>query len=250
MLAPEKRACQLTPRRFRRTEEDDEDGEHRLFERPQPAPLDRRPERRDEHPALPSWVPKQWSAAAPISGRTGTVDGTAALPAAVPEEHSSGAGPATYHLEARETPLAMDWPDRSYLELGAIPGAVPCARLHARQMVQEWGLPELAQPVEQVVSDLVTNGVQASKGLTASRFLGQWVPGVPPVRLWLASDKQRVLIQVWDGDHRLPLPQEIDDLGAESGRGLLLVQAFSGQYGVYRLEGASGKVVWGIIVEP
>jgi hypothetical protein len=36
---------------------------------------------------------------------------------------------------------ADPWPLQSHLELGALPTAVPCARLHARQMLWEWGLP-------------------------------------------------------------------------------------------------------------
>jgi hypothetical protein len=35
--------------------------------------------------------------------------------------------------------MTYPWLLRSYLELGALPGAVPCARLHARQLVLEWG---------------------------------------------------------------------------------------------------------------
>src|SRR5258708_1326874 len=73
----------------------------------------------------------------------------------------------------------------SYLELGALPTAVPCARLHVRQVLWEWGLPELSHPTELLVSELMTNAVRASNGLTGSRFAGRWAPGVPPVRLWL-----------------------------------------------------------------
>jgi hypothetical protein len=43
--------------------------------------------------------------------------------------------------------LAARWPLRSALDLGALPGAVPCARLHARQVVWEWGLGRLAATV-------------------------------------------------------------------------------------------------------
>jgi hypothetical protein len=50
------------------------------------------------------------------------------------------------------------WPLESYLELGAFPTAVPCARLHSRQVMNEWRLEALAGPVELVVSELVTNG--------------------------------------------------------------------------------------------
>jgi len=35
--------------------------------------------------------------------------------------------------------MADEWPLRSYLELGALPSAVPCARLHAKQVLWEWG---------------------------------------------------------------------------------------------------------------
>jgi hypothetical protein len=30
------------------------------------------------------------------------------------------------------------WPLRSFLELGALPSAIPCARLHTRQVAWEW----------------------------------------------------------------------------------------------------------------
>ncbi len=46
----------------------------------------------------------------------------------------------------------------SFLELGALPSAVPCARIHARQVVWEWGLGALTEAVELVVSELVTSG--------------------------------------------------------------------------------------------
>ena len=49
------------------------------------------------------------------------------------------------------------WPLCSYLELGALPTAVPCARLHARHLLWEWGLNGLAADTELLVSELVTN---------------------------------------------------------------------------------------------
>ena len=97
-----------------------------------------------------------------------------------------------------------------------------------------------------LVSEIVTNAVRASKDLTASRYAGRWAAGTPPVRLWLSSDSKAVLIQVWDADHRMPVRRETDDLEAESGRGLLLVEALSAEWGAYVSEGSSGKVVWGV----
>lgn len=132
---------------------------------------------------------------------------------------------------------------RSYLELGALPTAVSCARLHVRQILWEWRLDALTDTLELLTSELVTNAQRASAGLTGSRYEGRWTPGVPPVRLWLDVDRERVLIQVWDGDPRQPQRQEVD-LDAESGRGLLLVETLSTAWGAYALENSSGKVVW------
>lgn len=83
---------------------------------------------------------------------------------------------------------------------------------------------------ELVVSELTTNALRASAGLTASRFAGKFAAGTPPVRLWLHSDGQRILIQVWDGNDEMPNRQEVDP-SAESGRGLLLVESLASDWG-------------------
>jgi anti-sigma regulatory factor (Ser/Thr protein kinase) len=133
--------------------------------------------------------------------------------------------------------ITTPWPLQSYLELGALPGAVPCARLHARQVLWEWRLAGHADTVELLVSELITNALRASEGLTR---------GIPPVRLWLCSDGNRVVIQVWDGNHQIPVRQDAE-LEAESGRGLLLVESFSAEWGSCRPEGSAGKVVWAVV---
>jgi len=125
-------------------------------------------------------------------------------------------------------------------------GAVPCARLHARQVVWEWGLQELADSVELIVSELVTNALHASGGLTGSRYAGRWAPGVPPLRLWLQAEDKRIVVQIWDGNDKLPM-QQTADVGAEGGRGLLLVESMSTRWGSYQAEGASGKFVWAVV---
>jgi hypothetical protein len=178
----------------------------------------------------------------PTSGGAGAVSGS--RPRARGPELGSGVGPASRREHDRKDEPA--WPFTSHLELGALPGAVPCARLHAKQMLWEWGLNELVSTVELLVSELVTNAQRTSADLTGSRYRGRWSAGAPPVRLWLNADGERVLIQVWDGDHRLPEPQGID-LEAESGRGLLLVETLSTEWGAYGLEGSTGKVVWAAV---
>ena len=145
-----------------------------------------------------------------------------------------GAAPAAIANAAGPLPA---WRLRSHLELGALPGAVPCARLHARQVLWEWRLEGQADTIELLVSELVTNAVQASAGLG---------PAVASVRLWLCSDGHRVVVQVWDGCDRLPVRRDAEPDSA-GGRGLLLVDSLSAQWGSYRPEGASGKVVWALV---
>jgi hypothetical protein len=55
-----------------------------------------------------------------------------------------------------------------------------------------------------IVSELFTNAVHVSQGLTASRYNGHWTSGALPVRLWIQSDYEQVLIQVWDANDRVP----------------------------------------------
>jgi anti-sigma regulatory factor (Ser/Thr protein kinase) len=116
-------------------------------------------------------------------------------------------------------------------------------------VLAEWGLQELADPAELVVSELVTNGIRASHGLVGSRFAGRWSAAKPPVRLWLLSDQRTVLVQVWDGNNRMPARQELDP-ESEAGRGLCLVEAASEDWGAFHPEHASGKVVWASVASP
>jgi anti-sigma regulatory factor (Ser/Thr protein kinase) len=136
----------------------------------------------------------------------------------------------------REDGPAGEWPLRSFLELGALPSAVPCARLHARLLMREWGRPELAENVEILVSELVTNAVHATRSLKLTC----------PVRLWLLSEKARVLVLVHDAGPRSPV--RVDASGeAETGRGLLLVEALSATWDWYFTRETGGKVVWALI---
>jgi hypothetical protein len=156
-------------------------------------------------------------------------------------EPGTDGAPARY--AERPAPDFSQWPLRSHLILGALPSAVPCSRLHARQVAWEWQLGHLSDAVELVVSELVTNGVRACEGLTSSRYAGCWAPGRPPVRLWLHGQQRRIAVQVWDGSDQQPARQPADP-GAESGRGLLLVESVSDAWGSYRPPRSSGKVVW------
>jgi len=90
---------------------------------------------------------------------------------------------------------------RSSLVFGALQTAAPCARLHARQVLWEWAAPVDIAAAELLVSELVTNGVQAA-GPTG---------GNPPVGLRPSAGNGLVLIEVWDGNARPPEPAELVD---------------------------------------
>jgi anti-sigma regulatory factor (Ser/Thr protein kinase) len=136
---------------------------------------------------------------------------------------------------------ASEWPCRSFLELGALDGAVPSARLHARHVLREWGVASLGEGAELVVSELVTNGVKASRAMTHAA-----------IRLWMASDKVRVVICVWDASPEPPVRMDAPE-DAEHGRGLLLVEAVSEQWGWFPAEPGNawadshGKIVWAVV---
>jgi anti-sigma regulatory factor (Ser/Thr protein kinase) len=125
------------------------------------------------------------------------------------------------------------WPFKSHLALRALACAVPCARLHAKQVVIEWGWAELADTAELIVSELVTNAVRACAALSS-----------PVVEVWLASDRGCVVVGVWDGSDDMPSRRETAAQD-EAGRGLVIIETLSADWGWYREHG--GKVVWALL---
>jgi anti-sigma regulatory factor (Ser/Thr protein kinase) len=127
------------------------------------------------------------------------------------------------------------WPLQDFLELGALVSAVPCARLHTRQVLWEWGIGNLGDSTELLVTELIANAVRASREMTRASA----------VRLWLLSDSAQILILVWDASPQPPVLMGVTD-EAEHGRGLMLVEAVSQQWGWYSREDDDGKFVWAI----
>ncbi len=137
--------------------------------------------------------------------------------------------------------MSASWPLSTSLPLGALPGATPCARLHARAVLAERGHDDLAEAAELIVSELVTNAVRASTGPDdRPRYDGS---SMPVVVLRMASDGIRLLIEVWDGIPGAPAAAYPgpDD---ESGRGLMLVAAQCDRWSWQTVPGWPGKVVW------
>src|ERR1700760_4779762 len=108
----------------------------------------------------------------------------------------AAASPPFLH-RPQQRPMTSSWALRTHLELGALQGAVPCARLHARHVLWEWNLTDLDESVELIVSELVTNAVQASAGLS-SQLPGYEHEnmGLPAVWLWLTSNGHEIMIEV------------------------------------------------------
>jgi anti-sigma regulatory factor (Ser/Thr protein kinase) len=126
----------------------------------------------------------------------------------------------------------------SFLELAPLPGAVPCARLHAVNVLAEWGLDDLADDAALVISELMTNAVRASAAL----------PARPPVLLHLTAGQRSLRVEVHDSSPAEPVFCTPDP-GAEHGRGLAVVVALSARCGSQRA-GHCRKVVWAELARP
>ena len=167
------------------------------------------------------------------AGGTGAVPGSHDTP---PAWLGQAATPVPAPPPHQGRGMADRWPLQSALELGALPGAVPSARLHARHVLREWGLTAVSEDAELLVSELVTNAVHASQSM-------EWIF---PVRLRLLSDRTQVLILVSDANPRPPIRADAGE-DDESGRGLVLVETFSERWGWHATPETAGKVVWCLV---
>jgi anti-sigma regulatory factor (Ser/Thr protein kinase) len=129
--------------------------------------------------------------------------------------------------------------------IAALPTATPCTRLHARSIAYEWGLGDLADTIELVVSELVTNAVQASVDHDGRpRYSAD--TGLACVHLRLSTDGLAMLVEVWDENAMLPEPGQ-PGLNDESGRGLVLVDALAERWGWELAPSGRGKVMWAVL---
>jgi Histidine kinase-like ATPase domain len=145
----------------------------------------------------------------------------------------------------RELARMQEWPLRGYVELPAVPASARYARMHAKNMLRDWGMAALADTVELLVSELTSNAVRASTAIARERRATRPTAQGPRLRLWLASDRREVLIQMWDPDQHRPARQDPGP-DAEAGRGLLLIEALSAQWGCCTRAGHEGKIVWAV----
>lgn len=111
------------------------------------------------------------------------------------------------------------------------------ARQFTARQLDVWGMPQLKDSAELVVSELVTNAVTHAH---------------PPYGQLISTRLERlgsgIRIEVHDSDSRRPEPREAS-AEEESGRGLGLVDALTGgRWGVSDRNGP-GKVVWAVCAD-
>jgi anti-sigma regulatory factor (Ser/Thr protein kinase) len=141
---------------------------------------------------------------------------------------SKGAATNYYPPDASYGPSRL----ASTLELGPLLTAVPCARLHAKLILKEWDLADVADDAELIISELMTNALRAARPL----------PEIQPITLHLQATHEHLMIQVWDALSAAPAPRP-HPIDAETGRGLEIVSLLSERWGFYHPAGG-GKVIW------
>ena len=124
------------------------------------------------------------------------------------------------------------------LTLPVHPVAVPWVRRLADQALTEWGLEGLADTALLLMSELVTNAVQACAPDAPAPGRSRPQGGIA---VSLSLTGASLLIEVWDAHPGLAGSQH-PDAAAEAGRGLLLVEALASGWGQRAADG--GKVVW------
>jgi anti-sigma regulatory factor (Ser/Thr protein kinase) len=101
------------------------------------------------------------------------------------------------------------------------------ARSLARRCLCDWGLSELLDSVELVVSELVTNAVRH---------------GAAPVEMTISREADHILVTVHDGAAAVPPQPRVAEPADDGGRGMHLVAVLTSRWG-YDLQPA-GKTVW------
>ena len=130
----------------------------------------------------------------------------------------------------------------SCVALPAMTSSVTTARRHTRTLLEEWGLLVVVDDAEVVVSEMVTNAIKATNLLPGSASCPDQCDRLEVVCLCLCLDGGDLVIEVWDPRYEAPKRRDVD-LYDEGGRGLWLIGALSGDWGV-RWPPTGGKTVW------
>ena len=116
------------------------------------------------------------------------------------------------------------------VRLATGPAAPAQARRRVRDAIRSWQVPVDLDAALLLTSELVTNAIRHEAG-----------QGAQPVVLAIASSRGRLRVDVHDTSRSLPAVAEVP-ADAETGRGLLLVETLSDEWGFYRTP--AGKAVY------
>lgn len=108
------------------------------------------------------------------------------------------------------------------------PTSPAAARRFVRDVLNRWAAGFLEEPVLLCTGELVTNAI---------------VHVSSDIELVVTMVGDVLRVAVHDDSPRAPL-RGVGDAEAESGRGLLLVEALSARWGVERVDSVGGKAVW------
>ena len=120
------------------------------------------------------------------------------------------------------------------VRLATGPAAPAEARRRVRDAIRSWRVPVDLDAALLLTSELVTNAIRHEAGQEAGQ-------GAQAVMLAIASSRGRLRVDVHDTSRSLPAVAEVP-ADAETGRGLLLVETLSDEWGFYRTP--AGKAVY------
>jgi hypothetical protein len=118
--------------------------------------------------------------------------------------------------------------------LGADPESVKCSRDFTRVTLGLWGMAALADLAE-LVTNALRHGIPSARAIVSEHC----------VRMRLLAQDPFVMCMVTDPGHGIPVLRDSDP-GAESGRGLTVVEACCVRWGWHLLD-EGGKVVWALL---
>jgi anti-sigma regulatory factor (Ser/Thr protein kinase) len=112
------------------------------------------------------------------------------------------------------------------------------ARAIIRAALTQWGLERLTDYAEIIASEIIANAADASAAATRP----PWTPA--PITVHVSAQHDTLTIRVWDPLTTLPPPRpQLPADDAERGRGLIVIDALSDEWGSYRAP-KDGKYVW------
>lgn len=129
------------------------------------------------------------------------------------------------------------------LKCAATVTAPGCARAFVNHTLRSWLLEDLVDDAEVIVSELVTNAVEAT-GITDPNPTYADLERLALLAVQVRVAGETLFIEVWDNDSNKPAsPPPSAKKHDEVGRGLAIVQALSKGYGAMTMK-KGGKIIW------